>query len=137
MQLEKNMYVRSKYGYIGKIVKFSEAHLISKNIVKEIHSTVIVDTHYDFDDENDAYLIGEITKASHNIIDLIEPLDLLYIDIDPHDGHGGIVVPRVPETMNEVKKYVDGIKKDEIRLVGIVTRKVIQDSCYWLEKSDE
>ncbi len=121
MKLEVGMYVRTNRD-IGKATKIYERN--DGNMVFNIGIY--------------QYYFTEIIKASHNIIDLIEPLDLLFIDIEPHDGHGGIVVPRVPETMNEVKKYVDGIKKDEIRLVGIVTRKVIQNNCYWLEKeSDE
>ena len=129
MKLEKNMYVRSKInGRIGKITDIEEFEELGQ-IVKRY----IVNNNYNLgfcSTEKDS------VKASHDITDLIEPLDLLFIDIDPHDGHGGIVVPRVPETINEVKKYVDGIKKDEIRLVGIVTKEAIQSDCYWLEKGD-
>lgn len=62
----------------------------------------------------------QIVKSSPDIIDLIEPQDLMYIDID--NGYaGGIVVPRIAETLDELNKYIDSFKKKELILVGVVT----------------
>ena len=43
----------------------------------------------------------DIFNASYELMDLVEPGDLMYIDISP-DNYGGIVVPRVTETKAEL-----------------------------------
>lgn len=71
-------------------------------------------------------------------VDGIKPLDLLWIDIDPYDGHGGIVVLRILETQAQVEDYQDALRTHEIVLVGIVKRKDINKNTRWFyERKDE
>lgn len=71
----------------------------------------------------------DIIKASHNIIDLIEPGDLMYIDISPDDC-GGIVVPRVAETKAELEKWKERIFSGECILKAILTKEQIINNWY-------
>lgn len=72
-------YIRTKYGRIGKIIGIGR-EIVFKPItykekledVKTNEVCVMVDTNYNFADENDSYLIEDIIKSSPNIIDLIE-----------------------------------------------------------------
>ena len=64
MKLEVGMYVRTKYGYLARITEADDRHIycdnaITKNWGEEFNILY-----------SDAF--GEIVKASHNIIDLIE-----------------------------------------------------------------
>ena len=74
-------------------------------------------------------VLDEIIKTSPNIIDLIEPMDLLYIDISPDDC-GGIVVPRIPETLNELERYIEKIKLGEYILKYVVTHEKLENNMY-------
>ena len=107
MKIEPNMYVRTKNGEIGKI------RTIIDNMV--------------FINGNQYY--STITKASHNIMDLIEVGDLMYIDISP-DNYGGIVVPRVAETQNELKKWKTKFASGECILKTILTKEQIINNWY-------
>ena len=71
----------------------------------------------------------EIIKTRHNIIDLIEPQDLMYIDISPDDC-GGIVVPRVAETMDELNHWKKLLRNGECILKGVVTREQLSDNVF-------
>ena len=73
----------------------------------------------------------EIRGYSKSILDLIEVDDLLYVDISPDDC-GGIVVPRIAETENELKIFKGYIKTGQWILKGIVTKEQLEMSCYWL-----
>jgi hypothetical protein len=70
-----------------------------------------------------------IIKSNPNILELLEPMDLLYIDISPDDC-GGIVVPRIPETQNELNGFVEFIKSGHWILKGVVTREQIENNMY-------
>ena len=73
----------------------------------------------------------DVIKSNPNIIDLIEPQDLLYIDID--DGYaGGIIVPRIPETQAELDKMIELIKNNTWILKGIVTHEQLEEMEYKL-----
>lgn len=80
---------------------------------------------------NDYAFIGDerIVKSNPNILELLEPMDLLYIDISPDDC-GGIVVPRIPETLDELNNYINRIKSGECILKGVVTREQIENNMY-------
>ena len=107
MKLEVGMYVRTK----DKIVK-----------IEKISDGVMWDTqgHVHF---------GDFIKASHNIIDLIEEGDLMYIDISP-DNYGGIVVPRVAETLNELDKWKERFASGECILKKVLTKEQIVNNWY-------
>lgn len=71
----------------------------------------------------------KLINWSENIIDLICVGDLMFIDISPDDC-GGIVVPRIAETLDEGKKYHDKLKSGEYVLKGILTKEQIEQMEY-------
>ena len=73
----------------------------------------------------------DIRGYSKSVLDLIKVADLLYVDISPDDC-GGIVVPRIAETENELKIFKGYIKTGQWVLKGIVTKEQLEMSCYWL-----
>lgn len=79
----------------------------------------------------------EIVQRSDyfEIVNSIKPGDLLWVDIDPCDGCGGILVPRIPETINEVRRYQAGIYNKDIVLFGIVRYNNLRKETEWLDKS--
>lgn len=78
MKLEVGMYVRTKWGKIGKITgiekSFDVTNLIAGGFKVEDYGDVvcepiyIVDTNYNFDDEPDGYRKEDIIKASHELL---------------------------------------------------------------------
>ena len=112
-------YVRI-HGYIDKIININDFREPSMKYALEKPSW-----------NDDIVFIGEedITKSSPNILDILEPMDLLYIDISPDDC-GGIVVPRIPETQNELYKIICGIGRKEIVLKGVVTHERLESMEY-------
>ncbi len=119
MELRVNDYVRTECG-IAKIIG-TEAQGLVINLDKAImiyHPEYIASCTHD-----------EIIKSSPNIIDLLELMDLLYIDISPDDC-GGIVVPRIPETLNELEKYIEKIKSGEYILKYVVTHEQLENNMY-------
>lgn len=68
-------------------------------------------------------------KSSPNIIELLEPMDLLYIDIDG-GFEGGIVVPRMAETQDELNGFVEFIKSGHWILKGVVTHEQLENNMY-------
>ena len=73
--------------------------------------------------------ISAVRNFSPNILELLEPMDLLYVDISP-DNCGGIVVPRVPETLNELEEYIEKIKSGECILKYVVTHEQLEKDMY-------
>ena len=116
MKLEVGMYVRTKKGTFDRFITSHKNESL---------------TWYTFEDRgNITNPENYIIKASHNIIDLIEPMDLMFIDISPDDC-GGIVVPRVAETEAELKKYKKDFASGWFVLKGVVTREQIEDmTCF-------
>lgn len=112
-------YVRTKNGYICKVININD--------FREPSVRYCVDANY----LKDFMFIGDedIEKTSPNILELLEPLDLLYVDISP-DNCGGIVVPRIPETQNELYKIICCIGRQEVVLKGVVTRERLINSMY-------
>lgn len=116
-ELKVGMYVRfrtlSNKIKIGKIIKID-------NNIYELDKNEVT---------TDEYIIGE---PSENIIDLIKPMDLLFLDID-YGYEGGIIVPRIAETMNELNKVKEKIKNGELILKYVVTREQIENLKYEVE----
>lgn len=124
MKLEVGMYVRFKdkrgATYIRKLTKLANEY------PQKLYGMEI-----DEDANYSSYLgLKNVLEASHNILELIKPLDLLFIDIDPYDGYGGIVVPRIAETLNELNKYKELIKSGQWKLVSVITYEQIERNCY-------
>ena len=124
-ELKVGMYVRTKFG-IKQIYEINNKATKWKYLYKS--------TKQDGDNCIDLSFLKEddILKASENIIDLIEPMDLLFLDID-YGYEGGIIVPRIAETMNELNKVKEKIKNGELILKYIVTREQIESIKYEVE----
>lgn len=112
-------YVRTKKGLIVQIININE--------FREPSMKYGVAASY----LNGVKFIGDniIKLAKENPIDLIEPQDLMFIDID-NGFAGGIIVPRVAETPDELTKYIKSFKNKETTLVGIVTHEQLDNCMY-------
>jgi hypothetical protein len=71
----------------------------------------------------------DIFCASYELVNLVETGDLMYIDISP-DNYGGIVVPRVAETLNELNKWKERFASGECILKAILTKEQIINNWY-------
>ena len=81
-------------------------------------------------DEDGTYVIdNSIIKSSPNILDLLKPMDLIYVDID-NDYAGGIIVPRIAETQAELNLMIDLIKSGKWILKGIVMKEQLDSIRY-------
>ena len=78
------------------------------------------------------YVFDDFYKVSKDILDLLDPGDLLFVDID-NGYEGGIIVPRIAETENELKGYIDNIRDGTYTLKGVLTKEHIIKDTYWLE----
>lgn len=90
------------------------------------------DQSYELDIEfENEYVIYDYNVLTHSkdILDLIECQDLMYIDISP-DNCGGIVVPRVAETLAELDSFKEKIRNREYSLMGIISGKKILEEAY-------
>ena len=122
MKLEVGIYVRTKCG-------IEQIYRIDNNKTKWKYVYKLKEQ-----DGDGCINIGilsseDVLKASHNILDLIEPMDLLYVDISP-DNCGGIVVPRIPETYCELEQIKDNIKLGKCILIGIVTKELLNKNTF-------
>ncbi len=125
MKIEVGMYVKTGEGYFGKII----------DIDNTVWNPITIDTKIDsrrHDHYPKSWLFlkkDNIKKSSHNIIDLIEPLDLMYVDISP-DDNGGIVVPRVAETLNELDEWKSRFANGSCILKSVVTHEQLENGKY-------
>lgn len=101
MEIKLGMYVRTEHGKIWRVV-----------------SSKAIDGHR-----------RRIVNASFDVIDLIEPQDLMYIDISP-DNWGGIVVPMVAETLNELNTWKERLSSGEYILKGVVTHEQLSANVF-------
>lgn len=133
MKLEVGMYVRTKITKVCNCVYIRKIDKIEKDIEKAEGSPIYLDGEViDYWGDEQIWIgIEDILKASHNIIDLIEPMDLMYIDISPDDC-GGIIVPRIAETLNELKIWKERFDSGSCILKGVITKEQIKENIYWL-----
>ena len=120
MALKINEYFRTPYGKIGKITDIPK------------HSVYFDDG---FSIEHEFIECGrDIMKeleSTPDISDLVAVGDLMFIDISPDDC-GGIVVPRIAETLAEEQNYNKKFKSGEYILRGIVPKEKIESMTYWV-----
>lgn len=122
MEIKEGMYVRLKANNVTYIRQIIE-------VCKDIrYATYMVDKPFC---NQTGLSPKKIIKASFNIIDLIEPMDLMYIDIFPDDCDG-IVAPRVAETLNELEKWKERFASGDCILKGVFTKEQIKQNIYWL-----
>lgn len=126
MEIKEGMYVRVN-GRKSSSVKYQNCFMIDK--IRHIDNSKSKYRYLVRPDKDDYCLpISEemIVNASFDIIDLIEPQDLMYVDIYP-DDYGGIVVPMVAETMNELNAWKERLSSGEYILKGVVTHEQLSD----------
>lgn len=122
MKLEVGMYVRHNYFGIGKITNSYESSGKTWFNVKF--------RCYEEDEGNCGICEQSVGfKASYDIIDLIEAGDLLYVDID-NGYQGGIIVPRIAETLAELNKFKLHIKDGTWILKKIITHEQLEREAY-------
>ena len=110
LELRKNMYYRTYSGFINKIISI-------KNFNEREYLL------------NGFYINKDtITKASYNIIDILEVGDIIsfYEDIDNYKKQYVIGIPDLI-TLDEIK---DKITNDNIRLVSILTKQEMEQMAY-------
>lgn len=126
--LEVGMFIRTPLG-IDKIGCFNKENVIGYGfITKALHYLHWHKEDNKFSIDGECFNKEEI-KASHKLEDLVEPMDLMYVDISPDDC-GGIVVPRVAETLNELKKWKKRFSNGSCILKGVVTWEQLESMSY-------
>ena len=123
--MEIGDYLRTKTG-IHKIFRINYSATVWKYHCDK-KPTGEWDSSYEYVRVCDYDVIG----SSKDIIDLIEPMDLMYIDISPDDC-GGIIVPRIAETVNELAIIKEKLKRGEYILKGVVTHEQLSKGAFWL-----
>ena len=132
MKLEVGVFIRTPLG-IDKIIYLRIQDEYGCNYDTQLEHNLFLNNERDYISIDGECFEKEEIKTSHNIIDLIEPSDLMYIDISPDDC-GGIVVPRVAETLNELEKWKERISNGSCILKGIVTREQFESMSYRVEE---
>ena len=115
--LKPNMYIRTKEGKIDKIVEINTEDFEEPTVRLASYPIGMYQGMFEYE------------KANYDLLELIEPLDLMYIDISPDDC-GGIVVPRIAETLNELEVWKERIKSGKCNLVMVATSQQINEICY-------
>ena len=117
LELKENMYVRTKDGIIDKVIIDYNGHCANPNC--EYKHISCAKNYYDED---------TITKASYNIIDILEEGDIIsfYEDIDNYKKQYVIGIHDLI-TLDKIK---DKITNDNIRLVSILTKKQMEQMAY-------
>jgi len=106
-------YVRTEYG-ISKVEKDRRIHYgLIHPVIDILKQEVII-------------------KSSSNIIDLIEPMDLLYVHTD--NGFEESTIPRIAETQNELEYMIQLINEGLWVLKGIVTKEQMEAMEYKIER---
>jgi hypothetical protein len=131
-------YIRNKYGF-AKFVKIEQNTLGDDLYVFDNNICWFTDNEgnerKDMPLTNRIFVTPQIeldkVRQSSNIEDLIDALDLLFIDISP-DDYGGIVVPRIAETERELEIWKKKFKSGEYILKGVVPKEVIATYTYWI-----
>lgn len=108
----KNKGVVGKIKYIDEITRYYNNSKITF-IKYLLDNGVFLSSLADYNEGN--------CKASYNLEDLIEVNDLLYVDID-NGYEGGIIVPRIAETLCELAETKSKISSGEYIIKRIITR---------------
>lgn len=119
MKLEVGMHIRIN-GFISKIGHINTTKKGNTYIQFKQPNGLLITMNTKFLDDE---------KASFDITDLIEPMDLMFIDISPDDC-GGIVVPRIAETINELEQWKERISNKNCILKYVLTREQIESARY-------
>lgn len=118
-KLEPNMYIRTKEGKIDKVLEINTEDFDEPAVRLASCPIGMYQGMFEYE------------KASYELLELIEPMDLMYIDILPDDC-GGIVVPRIAETLRELNDFKERFASGNCILKGVVTKEQIIANTYWV-----
>lgn len=107
--MRSGIYVRTQQGDLFQLDKEVDNCLIPRGIY--IPYIIMAD---------------DVLCASGNILDLLEPLDVIYVDIEPNDGCGGIIVPRIAETLGELERIKEKIRSGSWKMVCVTTHEFVE-----------
>ena len=121
MKLEIGQYIRTKNGIIDKVILNYNSKCASPNCNCKHVSC-----------EKDYYDEDKITKASHNIIDLIEVGDVVKyreLTFNSINNFSGEYVGDIhnKEILNNIKIEIE---KGHIKLLGVLTHEQFENNCY-------
>lgn len=123
MELKEGMYVRTKNGIIGKY-----------NVIKEFANVPNFNGSYETKEVEREYIDDkpyrnyEVIKASNNIIDLIECLDIVELYIIGLEEDNITTIKR-PETLRELKDLKKYIKRGA-KIKSITTKEQFESISY-------
>lgn len=124
-------FVRTKDGRIGKILEPKPEYFDKKliNITKEISANVFID----YGEIIEYCKITEIKKHSTNILDVIEPEDVLEVEIEKVGDivYIGIKKDTTEFSYSNIKK---SIRNKEVKLLRILTHEQYEKNCYKMEE---
>lgn len=116
-RIEVGEYVRTKDGYIGKILKINK-------------SKRECDTYYVTDTTMASGFYEHIYKHSKKLIDIIEEGDLCYYKV-----RGSDTIYRSLATVNSLRKIqLYFYSLEQIEIIKILTYEQIEDNCYKVVK---
>ena len=119
--LKPNMYIRTKEGKIDKVLEIN---------TEDFDEPVVRLASFPLGMYQGKF---EYEKANYDLLELIEPMDLMYIDISPDDC-GGIVVPRIAETLYELEDWKEKFANGSCILKRVVTHEQIESMSYEVSK---
>lgn len=119
MEIKENEFIRTKTGKIDKVI--NNNYYMSQYI--ECEKRIV-------EKEN-------IVKHSFNIIDLIEPIDILVFKIKGCDFISrGIVYEEYDASKGEFYYIVNGHRLEEIQIIKILTHEQYERDCFVVEEEE-
>lgn len=124
MKIKEGEFIRTNRGNIGKLDEIRLGFNKDTQKYQDI-----------FELDNGLWTISDyIVNHSFNIIDLIEPGDILKYKIkDFNFNSKGIVYIEYDLKKGEYYKIVNGHRLEEIQIIGILTHEQYERNCYRLE----
>lgn len=123
-KLKIGTYVRTNGGHIGKIVDYTlqyEIKVVNDLIVDEPHEAYLLNTRYNFDDEDDVLLPEDVKSYGDRLIDVIEGDDLV----------NGRFVVNIDKDMIELLTDTDmGICVTNDEIISVVCREILERNGY-------
>lgn len=129
LELKENMYVRNCYGRIAKIEYMEDNTAYCDNWLYQSYEDYI--TFINLNDEED---INEITKASYNIIDILEVGDIIRYRIDKVSLETKGYLTGVIDITDE--EMIESIKEDKnYHVLQILTKEQFEEMSYKVKES--
>lgn len=129
LELRENMYVRNCYGRIAKIEYMEDNTAYCDNWLYQSYEDYI--TFINLNDEED---INEITKASYNIIDILEVGDIIRYRIDKVSLETKGYLTGVIDITDE--EMIESIKEDKnYHVLQILTKEQFEEMSYKVKES--